>query len=223
MELSTYLISTILFDWDGTLVDSAVSGFEAFRQAFRDLGMSIEYEVYEQVYSPNWYAMYETLRLPHDRWQKADELWMQRYSREQTALVEGARHTLNELDRRNYCLGIVTSGSHFRVKREIDDLGLTKIFGVVVCGEDIANRKPHPEGLETAMQRMNASPVACSYIGDCPEDIEMGKRAHLLTVGIPSPFPSSKRLLNANPDLYIESIVQLLEHFKGCKEKPACG
>jgi HAD superfamily hydrolase (TIGR01509 family) len=207
------LIDTVLFDWDGTLIDTAQPSFFAFRKALGDLGIPVEFEFYEQIYSPNWYTMYESLRLPREQWPEADDLWLRHYGEEIPEVVEGGVHVLKELRRRGYCLGIVTSGSHARVRREINVLGLAEVFGVVVCNEDVTNKKPHPEGLETAMKWMDKQPEACCYVGDSPHDVEMGKRAGTRTVGILSHYPSSKRLRHAHPDFCCESILDLLGLF----------
>jgi len=84
---------------------------------------------------------------------------------------------------------------------------------VVICHEQIRNRKPHPEGLEIAMRLMNCSQEESCYIGDTPEDIEMGKRAGLLTVGVRSAYPTNWKLKNSSPDIYIESLTELSKLF----------
>jgi phosphoglycolate phosphatase-like HAD superfamily hydrolase len=86
-------------------------------------------------------------------------------------------------------------------------------FRVVVCNEDIVNKKPHPEGLEKAMGLLQTSRAACSYIGDAPEDIQMGRNAGVQTVGVPSSYPTNKHLKDARPDIHLESITELLLHF----------
>ena len=213
MAVPTDSITTILFDWDGTLLDSARMGFVAFTRMFEDMGLKFDREVYENLYSPNWYSMYETLGLPRERWQQADELWIRHYGEESPSLVAGGCQTVDELGRRGYSLGVVSSGSESRVKREIKELDLTVIFQVVICNEDTVNKKPHPEGLLKAMQAMRKGPEVCSYVGDSPEDIEMGKQARMLTIGVRSAYPGSKRLLSAQPDIYVESIIEILDHF----------
>ena len=60
---------------------------------------------------------------------------------------------------------------------------------------------------------MDVEPSQCVYVGDAPEDIEMGRRGNVMTVGVRSAYPSSKRLLTAKPDLYIEQMVDLVNHF----------
>jgi len=206
-------ITTLLFDWDGTLVDSANLGLTAFEQSFAALGVVFDHEVYRAVYSPNWYSVYEAMGLPKDKWQKADELWTQHYGEQNAELVEGAENTIAELQQKGYRLGIVSSGNAGRVTREITNVGLDSVFEVVVCHEQMENRKPHPEGLETAMRLMNRSWEESCYIGDSPEDIEMGKRAGLLTVGVRSAYPTNWKLERSNPDIFIQSLSELLQHF----------
>ena len=206
-------ITTLLFDWDGTLVDSANLGLTAFEQSFAALGVVFDHEVYRAVYSPNWYSVYEAMGLPKDKWQKADELWTQHYGEQNAELVEGAETTIAELQQKGYRLGIVSSGNAGRVTREITNVGLDSVFEVVVCHEQMENRKPHPEGLETAMRLMNRSREESCYIGDSPEDIEMGKRAGLLTVGVRSAYPTNWKLERSNPDIFIQSLSELLRHF----------
>jgi phosphoglycolate phosphatase-like HAD superfamily hydrolase len=50
-------------------------------------------------------------------------------------------------------------------------------------------------------------------VGDAPEDIEMGHRGNVMTIGVRSTYPSSTRVLAANPDLYLQQITDLMVHF----------
>ena len=214
MTSRTASITTLLFDWDGTLFDSARAGQLAFQKTFDDLGIAFTQEFYEARYSPNWYAMYEALNLPKDKWKAADERWLEHYGEQPPKLVEGAGATIAELQSRGYRLGIVTSGTHRRVAREIELLGLISTFQALICNEHIVNKKPHPEGLVQAMRLLNGVPETCSYIGDAPEDVQMGKSAGVLTVAVPSSYPTSRQLLNEQPDIHLESISDMLLHFQ---------
>src|SRR6266850_5228719 len=211
MTTSTQSITTLLFDWDGTLVDSAQLGLTAFEQSFAALGMVFDHEIYREVYSPNWYSVYEAMGLPKDKWERADELWTHHYGEQTAELVDGAKQTIDDLQQKCYRLGIVSSGNAIRVAREIANVGFDKVFDVVVCHEQMENRKPHPEGLETALRLMNRLREESCYIGDAPEDIEMGKRAGLLTVGVRSAYPTNWKLKSSNPDIYVESVIELSE------------
>ena len=206
-------INTIIFDWDGTLADSSSLGLIAFQKSFAELGFVFDVDIYEATYSPNWYSTYESLGLPREKWEEADRLWLLHYGEKAAALIEGVAETLQDLHCRNYRLGIVTSGSESRVCREIDRSELRGVFDAIVCNEHIIKKKPHPEGLELALQRLQCDSMAAAYVGDAPEDIEMGKAANVLTIGVRSNYPSSARLPNASPDIYLERMQELLDHF----------
>ncbi|MDQ1640136.1 MAG: hypothetical protein QOF62_3475 [Pyrinomonadaceae bacterium] len=213
MNSQTASIDTLLFDWDGTIVDSAQLGLAAFEQSFAALGHDFDREVYARVYSPNWYSVYEALGLPKELWQRADDLWVHHYGEQIAQPVVGARETINELKRKDYRLGVVSSGTECRVIREIKQLGLENVFEIVICNEQMTNKKPHPEGLDTALRSLGCKCEHAAYVGDSPEDIEMGKRANMLTVGVRSDYPTSWKLESQLPDIFLNSFEELLQHF----------
>ena len=205
--------SVLLFDWDGTVVDSAQLGLNAYEKAFAELGVTFDQETYQAVYSPNWLTVYEGLGLPKEHWQRADELWTHYYDQQSAKLIEGAGETVAEIKQKGYRLGVVSSGNHCRVNREIMELGLAGLFEVVICHEQVRNRKPHPEGIEIALQQLGVTPMQTAYVGDSPEDIEMGKRANVMTVGVRSSYPTSWKLQSAEPDIYLDTFDSLTNHF----------
>ncbi len=213
MNQQSESITTLLFDWDGTVVDSAELGLIAFQKSFAALGLEFHQPTYETAYSPNWYSLYEAMGLPQDKWAHADELWIQHYGEQTAKPIAGATGTIRELARKGYVLGVVSSGSDCRVRREIDELGFEALFQTVVCNEQMTQKKPYPEGLETAMHRLNVSPSACCYVGDSPEDIEMGRRAGVMTAGVRSSYPTSWKLSIAKPDIFLTSFSELTKHF----------
>ena len=206
-------IKALLFDWDGTLVDSAHLGLAAFEKTFSELGVVFAHEIYEAKYSPNWYSTYEALGLPKELWQTADDLWIRHYGEQSAPLIDGVGETLLALHKKGYQLGIVSSGSRRRVGREVQQSVLKDSFSVIICNENILNKKPDPEGLVLAIRELNVEPALCAYVGDAPEDIEMGRRGNVMTVGVRSTYPSSARVPAANPDLYLERISELVDHF----------
>jgi HAD superfamily hydrolase (TIGR01549 family) len=208
-------ISTLLFDWDGTIVDSAQLGLNAYQKAFAELNVTFSLEIYEASYSPNWYLTYEALGLPKDMWARADHLWRFHYDHDTPEIIEGAAETLVLMRAKGYRLGVVTSGNAERVRREANQLGLIDLFELFVCHEDITQRKPDPEGLQVALSRLKSQPAECAYVGDAPEDIQMGRAAGILTVGVRSNYPSNARMLSLSPDIYLESLTELADYFPG--------
>ena len=120
MHPKTSSINTLLFDWDGTLVDSAQLGLAAFEQSFAARGAQFDHEIYRAVYSPNWYTVYEAMGLPKEKWQTADDLWVQHYGEQTAQPVPRAQETIKGLKQKGYRLGVVSSGSEGRVATPVD-------------------------------------------------------------------------------------------------------
>ncbi len=198
---------TVLFDWDGTLCDSGAALYRAFEKTLADFALSFTLAQYQAVYTPAWYRMYEAFRLPEESWKQADQRWLHHYQGEEPELLPGARAVIDCCLAVGLQLGIVTGANRDRIGLEFARLGLA--FPAIVCHEDVVHRKPHPEGIERALALLNAGVEGCCFVGDAPEDIEMGKRAGVFTVGVVSEYVNRSRLENAAPDRLVETIDQL--------------
>ncbi|MBZ5723828.1 MAG: HAD family hydrolase [Acidobacteriia bacterium] len=202
-------VAAVLFDWDGTLCDSGAAGLRAFEKALEEFGVAFTHAAYKAVYTPAWYRMYEAFGLPPSLWAQADERWLHHYGCERPELMAGAAAVLDALRDRDVRLGIVTSGTRDRIELELTRLGLAATFEAIVCHEDVANRKPHPEGIEKALALLNAAAGDCCFVGDTPEDILMGKSARVFTIGVLSEYVESGRLAACCPDLLLPRIEDL--------------
>lgn len=201
-------IRGVLFDWDGTLLDSCHADTQAYLKMFRALGVAWGTTELDRHYSPDWHRVYRAARIPRRRWEEADRLWARFYRYEKPALLPGARRVLRALDRR-YVLGLVTSGSRARVTRQLRRFGLAGLFSACVCCEDAARRKPHPAPLLEALRRLKLPAEACFYVGDSPEDVEMSRRARVRAVAVPGAFRTRARLRAARPHALLASLIEL--------------
>ena len=198
----------VLFDWDGTLIDSYDADSSAYLAMFREMGIPWGLEELARHYSPNWYRVYRAAKLPRARWNDADRAWRAQYAKHSPRLIAGARQVLARLGRAHR-LGLVTSGDRDRVTRQLRAFRLTQVFGARVCSGDTPQRKPHPAPLRLALRQLRLEPSACVYVGDSPEDLEMAKRAGVRAIAVLGPFPTEKRLRAARPDFLLESIREL--------------
>jgi HAD superfamily hydrolase (TIGR01509 family) len=203
-------IQGVLFDWDGTLLNSYQADSAAYLAMFREMGIAWGLEELARHYSPNWYHVYRAAKLPRARWDDADRVWRAQYAKHNPRLMTGVRAILARLARRHQ-LGLVTSGDRDRVVRQLRAYRLTRLFAARVCSGDTRLRKPHPAPLRLALQQMRLKPSACVYVGDSPEDLEMARRAGVRAIAILGPFPTAKRLRAARPDVLLESIRELPE------------
>ena len=199
----------VLFDWDGTLLNSYAADTAAYLAMFREMEIPWGVAELERHYSPNWYKVYRAAKLPRAKWQAADESWRLNYARHRPKLLPGVRRVLSLLARR-HALGLVTSGDRDRVHRQLRQFRLWTHFTARVCSDDIRLRKPHPAPLRLALRHMGLRPADTVYVGDSPEDLQMARSAGVrAAIGVLGPFPTEKRLRAAKPDLLLESITEL--------------
>jgi phosphoglycolate phosphatase-like HAD superfamily hydrolase len=88
---------------------------------------------------------------------------------------------------------------------------VTGRFPAVICHEDVVQKKPHAEGVEKAMAILGTRADDCCFVGDTPEDIQMGKSAQVYTVAVVSEYVGRARLEHCGPDVLLESIAELPE------------
>lgn len=196
----------VLFDWDGTLVDSAERTFRCYQQVFASHGIGFDRAAFERSYSPDWYRTYEHVGLPPSAWSDADARWVACYDSEPSRLVPGAREALDRLAAAGRVLGIVSSGDAARVRAEMASLGVAGLFATAVCGGETARRKPHPEPMLVALERLGLKASECAYVGDSPEDVAMARAAGSWAVGVPGGFPNRAALVASEPDVLAHSI-----------------
>lgn len=206
-------IEGVLFDWDGTLIDSYHADTSAYLAMFKEMGIPWGLEELEKNYSPNWYQVYRAAKLPRELWNDADRLWRRHYAKHRPKLITGARRVLARLCS-SHDLGLVTSGDRDRVTRQLREFRLTRLFTARVCSGDTLRKKPHPEPLRLALRKMKLDPLACIYVGDAPQDVEMARRAGVRAIGVLGPFPTEQRLRAARPEFVLESIEELPDALK---------
>lgn len=213
MARRSFSVRAVLFDWDGTLLDSFTADSAAYVAMFSALGIVWNAADFERHYSPNWLRVYRAARLPRAKWELADRLWMRAYKHQNPKLLPGVRSVLRELHKQ-FLIAIVSSGSGWRVRRQIRHFSLKQYVSACVCSEDAAMRKPHPAPLRLALRKLGVLPYQAIYAGDAPEDIEMARRAGVTPIGVLGPFPTEKRLRAAKPALLLDSVRDLPHYLR---------
>jgi HAD superfamily hydrolase (TIGR01509 family) len=208
-------VDAVLFDWDGTLVDSAEASFACYESTFGSYGIPFDRATYAATYSPNWHRTYTAVGLPEDRWEEADARWVEGYCRLDIPLLPGAREAIERLHAAGLPQAVVTSGDRTRVLRELARHGLARYFPVIVCGSDGLAKKPHPEALLLALGRLGVPPARAVYVGDSPEDVEMARNAGSWSIGVPGGFPNAAALERSNPDLFAASLADAVDALLG--------
>jgi phosphoglycolate phosphatase len=198
----------VLFDWDGTLLNSYAADSAAYLAMFREMEIPWGLAELEQHYSPDWYNVYRAANLPREKWSTAEKLWRVHYARQAPELLPGARRVLSLLKPR-HALGLVTSGDRQRVHRQLRAFRLWDRFRARVCREDTRAGKPHPAPLRLALRHMGLRASETVYVGDSPEDLQMARSAGVRAIAVLGPFPTEKALRAAEPEVLLESIAEL--------------
>lgn len=180
-------LKAILFDLDGTLLDSFVPHYRAFRATLARYGIKLTQKRFVAIYTPDWRETYRAMGLPRESWDEASLHWRAYVRKHPPRLLPGAAKTLRRLQK-SYRLGIVTGGSKKRVLADLKRTRIRSFFDVVVCADDVVHRKPSPQGLQIALRALRIRPRQALYIGDTQADYEMARKARVAFVGIISPF-----------------------------------
>jgi len=211
LDLRPRPLRAVLFDWDGTLVDSAEVSFRCYAQVFGAYGIAFDRARFAATYSPDWYQTYEAVALPREHWSAADARWVELYGEERAELLPGAGDGLARLRAAGLATALVTSGSRPRIDRELAALGAAGLFECVVCCEDVSSRKPDPAPLLLALERIGVEPAAAAYVGDSPEDILMARAAGAFALGIEGGFPNREALRASKPDLLAVDLASAID------------
>ena len=206
--------SVVLFDLDGTLIDSGAIILASMRHAAETV---LERRIPDEklmaaVGGPGLVAQMRALDEEH-----AEEL-VRVYREHNEPLHEelqacvGVLDVLPELTRRGARLGIVTAKRHPTVRLAFDVIPeLERYFDVVVGAEDTERHKPHPDPILEALERLDAEPQDGAYVGDSPFDVQAAKAAGVRAVAVTwGRIHDEERLAREQPDAIVHTPKELL-------------
>jgi phosphoglycolate phosphatase len=199
-------LKAVLFDWDGTLLDSAEATYRCYGRLFSGYSLAFDRETFARTYCPDWYRTYEQLGLDRAFWDEADRRWLGFYAEEPPELLAEAREGLARLARAGIPTALVTSGQRERVVADLERLGLASTFASLVCGSDLPERKPDPAPLRRALQELGMAAGEAAYVGDSPDDVKMAQAAGVRAVAVPGGYPNRPELVASQPDVFAETL-----------------
>jgi HAD superfamily hydrolase (TIGR01549 family) len=208
----------IVFDWDGTLVDSLPAILEANVTVLREHGVPFDEARYRAAYAPDWRLMYRRLGVPEADVEAAGARWLGLY-RQAGALrpFPGIEEALRCLVDAGHRLGIVTAGHRAVVEAQLELFGLANLFSARVCGDDALAAKPDPAPLLRALEELGARepPRHAIYVGDAPDDMRMARAVGVTGIGIIGALGTADDLRAAGASQVHRSVVAWVETFLG--------
>ncbi|HEX6788147.1 MAG TPA: HAD-IA family hydrolase [Gaiellaceae bacterium] len=204
----------VLFDLDGTVVDSGAIILASMRHATREvLGRDFDdAELMQAVGGPGLEAQFAVFA--PDR---VDEL-VRVYRAHNEPLhddleaCEGMEDVLVRLHEQGRRLGVVTAKRRSTVELAFASVPIAHLFETVVGGDETEKHKPDPEPLLLAAERMGVAPTDCAYVGDSPFDIRAAKAAEMVAVAVTwGRIHDRTKLERESPDAIVTSAEELLE------------
>ena len=182
-------IKTVLFDLDGTLLDTAPDLAAALNAVLRANGREpLPFEAIRPVVSHGGRALIEPgfgLDPGHPEFEPLRRQLLDHYQAhiaDRTRPFPGMEAVLETLEARGIDWGVVTNKPGWLTEPLLQKLGLLDRAACVVSGDTLAERKPHPAPLLHACELTGESPSRCLYVGDAQRDIEAGRNAGMPTL-----------------------------------------
>jgi pyrophosphatase PpaX len=203
----------VLFDLDGTLIDSGPIILASMRHATRTI-LAREFADDELLAHVGGYGLDEQMGVFDDS--RVDEL-VRCYREHNEPLhselewCRGMRPVIDAFAEQGRTLGIVTTKRRETVALAFAALPLERYFDVVVCLGDTEHHKPHPEPLLHALELLDRATDEAAYVGDAPFDVAAAKAGDLFAVGVTwGGIHARERLEAEEPDALVDEPEELL-------------
>ena len=183
--------AAVLFDLDGTLIDTAPDFIRCLNQLRQQHGMpALPAEQIRRSVSNGARAMIRVgfgLEPEHEGYPEKHTAFLDLYElgvAVETTLFPGMDVLLSSLESRGIPWGIVTNKPARFAVPLIEALDLAQRCAALICPDHVAERKPHPESLLLACRQIQVEPIKSVYVGDHERDIEAGRNAGMHTIAV---------------------------------------
>ena len=210
-------ISLIVYDFDGTLVDTLFDIADAVNLSLNELGLRTLSRATIRKYVGKGVERLMAQSIDGTGYTdlpRAVELFRRHYSENlmnHTRFYPSGREILDHF--RDKKQAICSNKPEDFVRRILEALKSLDYFDAILGGDSVESKKPDPEGLLHLLDRFQCSPEMAVLVGDSPVDIETGKRAGVYTCIVNYGFGNPKEIASANPDCCIDHLSELKDLF----------
>ncbi len=209
------MIRGIIFDFDGTLIDSYEPITESLNRVRAScdrppltleevrgmVGHGLEHLIEKAVGAGN---IEEGVRLFREHYATICE--------SRTKILPLVKDTIEELDRRGYQMGIATNKPSYFARDILKALEIDHLFVEVLGPNDVERPKPDPEMLDIIMMRLGLGAEEVVYVGDMLLDIEVARKAGVSAYALPTGSATREVLLAGRPDRLLHKFSDLLAY-----------
>jgi len=203
----------IVFDWDGTLMDSTAHIARSIQAACRDLGLPVPAD--DAARYVIGLGLRDALQIAAPSLDPADyprlaERYRFHYlvKDAQTELFAGVRELLDELRAQGYLLAVATGKSRVGLNRALDEVRLTSVFDGTRCADETFS-KPHPAMLHELTRELGQDLLRTVMIGDTTHDLQMATNAGAAGVAVTYGAHPADALVKLEPRFVAESVASL--------------
>ena len=218
-------LSMVMYDLDGTLVESVPDLAAALDKMLIDMGMPIVGESKARLWVGNGIPSLVKRALADDMsgdqpgqvdsslFEAAHECFKSHYSEElghHSYLYPGVSDFLEAMKDRGIKQVVITNKSEQFTDRLLQLMGIDHYFDLTIGGDSLTEKKPHPMPLLYAMQKFNISSDQALMIGDSVNDIRAARAAGVCVIGLPYGYNHGEPIEQSNPDLVALTLKELL-------------
>ncbi len=200
----------LVFDWDGTLMDSAAAIAESLQAACAELELPVPTN--EQARYVIGLGLTDAMKhvlpeLPAGDYRRVVDCYREHFLRRDgaTTLFPGAADLIRDLHTAGYLLAVATGKSRRGLDRSLQDSAMGQFFHVTRCADE-GFSKPHPGMLQAVMDKLAVSAPATVMIGDTTHDLEMANAARVAAVAVTYGAHQRTALAGCNPLLMVDDL-----------------
>jgi len=210
----------VIFDWDGTLIDSQANIVQCFQLVIEELNLPARSnpeisniiglgmrEALKELFPQQDSDLYE---------QMVDRYRYHFFASNPSEPFTGAEEVLSRLADNGYILAVATGKGRNGLNKAFKHTGFGQYFHISRCADETRS-KPHPLMLEEILQETGMEPEQAVMVGDTEYDLEMAKNAGISSIGVSYGVHDAERLLKHEPITVINEIRALLNWFNGEK------
>lgn len=205
------MFNAVLFDLDGTLVNTNELIIDSFKYTFEVLRKPVPTR--NEIINCFGEPLHETMKKFFDNVDEAVDIYRKfnlKYHDEKISSYGNVDEVLKTLKNKGYKLAVVTSKNRSTSIRGLKFFNLLNYFDILITSDEVENHKPHAEPVLKACEILNVKPSNAIMIGDSIYDIISGRNAGSKTCGVNYSFMREK-LLEVNADYYINDLIEILD------------
>lgn len=204
----------VLFDLDGTLLDTAQDFTQVLNQLLQQYGRNeVPFKNVRETVSDGARALVKLgfkIDESHNHFDaylhELLNLYALKIKKTEAALFEGIPDLLSKISAENFEWGIVTNKPSRFTEPLIEKFSALQSATVVVCADQVTQGKPSPESILLACSILACKPEHCIYVGDHKRDIEAGQNANTKTIAVSwGYYPGNIQLADCKPDLIVDT------------------